>query len=50
VQDGFDQELDVVIVEAGECIPEIDGDSLVQARRNAQHPSLDLLTELTMSR
>ena len=38
--DGRDQELNVAVVEAGEGVPEIDGDAVGHACRNFQHPLL----------
>jgi len=50
VADGVDQQVNVVVVEPGEGVVEVDRDSASDARGEAQDSSFDLLTELTMSR
>jgi hypothetical protein len=40
VQNSFEQKLDVVIVDAGDGIPEIDRDSIGKARCHPEHPLL----------
>jgi hypothetical protein len=40
VQYSFEQELDVVIVDAGDGVPEVDGESIGKARCHPEHPLL----------
>jgi hypothetical protein len=37
---GGDQQVEVALVQAGECLAEIDGDAVGQAGRDLQHPLL----------
>jgi hypothetical protein len=45
---GGGQEIKVVLVEAGECVAEVDGDSVGEAGGEAEHPLFASFSELAI--